>query len=186
MRKNFGVKTWTYPQPVFIIGTYDEKGVPNAMNAAWGGISDDDQISICVGENHKTTANLLQRKAFTVSIGCAEQRVACDYVGLVSGKDVPDKLERAGFHAVASSFVDAPLFAELPMALECRLVSYDLDSCRLVGEIINVSAEERILNEAGEIDLEKLQPLTYDPIHRIYYGLGSRVGHAFQDGKEIK
>jgi len=186
MRKNFGAKPWTYPQPVFILATYDENGIPDAMNAAWGGISDDQELTMCISASHKTTANILARKAFTVSMATAEQVVACDYVGIESGKRVPDKLEKTGWHLTRSEFVDAPLVEELPMAVECRLVSYDPESCRLVGEIVNVSADESILDADGKIDPDKLQPITFDPIHNVYRTLGQAVGHAFQDGAKLK
>ncbi len=186
MRKNFGAKPWTYPQPVFILATYDENGIPDAMNAAWGGISDDKELTMCISASHKTTANILARKAFTVSMATAEQVVACDYVGIESGKRVPDKLEKTGWHLTRSEFVDAPLVEELPMAVECRLVSYDLESCRLVGEIVNVSADESVLAADGKIDPDKLQPITFDPIHNVYRTLGQAVGHAFQDGAKLK
>ena len=152
MRKNFGAKPYLYPQPVFIIATYGEDGTPDAMNAAWGGISDDTQISLCLSAGHKTVKNILARKAFTVSMADAAHVTACDYVGVVSANQTPDKLERAGFHTTKSEFVDAPLIDELPMAVECRLVSYDEESCRLVGEIGNVSADESILGADGKID----------------------------------
>ena len=124
MRKNFGAKPWTYPQPVFIVATYDEAGHPDAMNAAWGGIDYDDQLNLCLSAEHKTVKNLLASRAFTVSMGTADQLTACDYVGIVSGNKVPDKVERAGFHTVKSEFVNAPLIEELPMAVECELISY--------------------------------------------------------------
>ena len=123
MRKNFGAKPWTYPQPVFIVATYDEAGHPDAMNAAWGGIDYDDQLNLCLSAEHKTVKNLLASRAFTVSMGTADQLTACDYVGIVSGNKVPDKVERAGFHTVKSEFVNAPLIEELPMAVECELIS---------------------------------------------------------------
>lgn len=185
MRKNFGAKPMLYPMPVLIIGSYDEAGIPDAMNAAWGGISEENEISICCSEDHKTTENILARGAFTVSIADAENVIPADYVGIVSGKDTPDKIEKAGWHAVKSDFVDAPLFAELPMALECRLKSYDEASCRLVGEIVNVCADERILTD-GQIDLSKFRPITYDPVHHTYRTLGDAVGKAFADGKQLK
>ena len=97
MRKNFGAKPLLYPQAVFIIASYDENGKPNAMNAAWGGVADSNKIFICIGP-HQTTDNILARKAFTVSMGTADQVVACDYVGIVSGKNEPNKMEKAGFH----------------------------------------------------------------------------------------
>ena len=163
MRKNFGAKPWTYPQPVFILATYNEDGTPNAMNAAWGGISEDKELSMCISAGHKITANILARKAFTVSMATAEQTVACDYVGIASGNKAADKVAKAGWHTTKSEFVDAPLIDELPMAVECRLVSYDPENCRLVGEIVNVSADESVLDEDGKIDPDKLRPITFDP-----------------------
>ena len=186
MRKNFGSKPICYPQPVFILGTYDENGIPDAMNAAWGGISEENEVSVCISENHKTTENILVKKAFTVSMGTADQVVACDYVGIESGTKVPDKVARAGFHPVKAEFVDAPLFEELPMTLECKFVSYDEDSCRMVGEIVNVSADERILDEEGKIDPTKLDPIVYDPVHHAYRTLGRQAGRAFHDGAKLK
>ena len=186
MRKNFGAKPMCYPMPVYIIGTYGADGTPNAMNAAWGGISEEKEISICVSADHKTTENILARKAFTVSMATAQTLVACDYVGIVSGNKEPDKFAKAGFHATASEFVDAPLIDELPMALECRLVSYDPESCRLVGEIVNVSADESVLGENGKVDVSKLQPISYDPMNHHYLVLGEKAGQAFHDGLALK
>ena len=186
MRKDFGPKTMCYPMPVFIIGTYNEDGTPNAMNAAWGGISEEMEISICVDNSHKTAENLLARKAFTVSMATAQYVAACDYVGIVSGNKEPDKFAKAGFHATASRFVDAPLIDELPMALECEMISYDPESCRLVGRILNVSVDESVLGENGKIDVAKLRPITYDSMNHHYLVLGEKVGQAFHDGAQLK
>lgn len=185
MRKNFGAKPILYPQPVFIIGSYDEQGNPDAMNAAWGGISEMNELSICLSPEHKTVKNILARGAFTVSMATAQTVAACDYVGIVSANDVPDKLARAGFHTERSEHVDAPLILELPMAVECKLISYDADSCRMVGEIVNVCADEGVLTD-GKIDPDKLRPITYDGMTHGYYVLGARVGNAFCDGKKLK
>lgn len=125
MKKNFGAKPYLYPMPVLIVASYGEDGVPDAMNAAWGAIADTDKISLTLSAEHKTVKNILSRRAFTVSMATAEQVVACDYVGVVSGNKVPDKVARAGFHTQKSAFVDAPLIDELPMALECVMESYD-------------------------------------------------------------
>ena len=186
MRKNFGAKPMCYPMPVYIIGTYNANGTPNAMNAAWGGISEEQEISICISEDHKTTANILARKAFTVSMATADHVAACDYVGIVSGNKVADKFEKSGFHATKSDFVDAPLIDELPMALECQLISYDPETCRLVGRIVNVSADESILGENGKVDVTKLRPITYDPMNHAYLTLGEKAGNAFKDGLSLK
>ena len=186
MRKNFGPKPLLYPQPVFIIATYGEDGTPNAMNAAWGGISEENQITICTSAGHKTTANILSRKAFTVSMATADYVTACDYVGIVSGNKVPDKFARAGFHASKSEFVDAPLIEELPMAVECKLISYNPETCCLIGEIVNVSADESVLNETGKVDPRKLKPITFDPMNNAYLVLGEKVGNAFKDGTAMR
>ena len=185
MRKNFGAKPVTYPQPVFIIASYGADGVPDAMNAAWGGISEENEISICVSAEHKTMANILASGAFTVSMADADHVVECDYVGIVSGNDVPDKFARAGFHAVRSEFVNAPLIEELPVAVECKLISYDKESCRLVGEIVNVCADESVLTD-GKIDPAKLRPITLDPMNGTYLVVGEKVGNAFSDGMKLK
>lgn len=186
MRKNFGAKEMCYPMPVFIIGTYNEDGTPNAMNAAWGGISEEQQISICVDAGHKTAKNVQLRKAFTVSMGTAQYEVACDYVGIVSGNKEPNKFQKAGFHATKSQFVDAPLIDELPMALECEMISYDPESCRLVGRVVNVCVDEAYLDADGKVDVAKLRPITYDPVHHRYLVLGEAVGQAFHDGVALK
>ena len=156
------------------------------MNAAWGGISDDTQISMCLSPGHRTVKNILAKGAFTVSMADEAHVAACDYVGIVSGNDVPDKVARAGFHTVKSETVDAPLIEELPMALECRLVSYDPETCRMVGEIVNVCADESVLGETGKIDPAKLKPITFDPVNHTYIGLGKKVGDAFRDGAKLK
>lgn len=186
MRKNFGAKPSVYPMPVFIIAAYDENGVPNAMNAAWGGVSEETELSICISADHKTTKNILERRAFTVSMADEDHLAACDYVGVVSGNKVPDKFARAGFHATKSEFVDAPVIDELKMAAECELVNYDEDTCRLVGRIVNVSADESVLNERGKVDPAKLKPITFDPMNNAYLALGAKVGNAFSDGLKLK
>ena len=186
MRKNFGPKPMCYPMPVYMIATYNSDGIPNVMNAAWGGISEEKEISICVDSGHKTAENVVARKAFTVSMATVPYMTACDYVGIVSGNKEPDKFAKAGFHATKSEFVDAPIIDELPMALECKLISYDPESCRLVGEIVNVSADESVLGENGKVDVSKLQPITFDPMNHQYLALGEEVGRAFHAGLALK
>jgi len=186
MRKNFGAKPYLYPMPVLVIASYDEAGVPNAMTAAWGSIAEMKQVAIYVSATHKTMSNILKRKAFTVSMADAAHVAEADYVGIVSGNEVPDKVERAGLHTTKSEFVDAPLIEEFPMALECKMVSFDPESELLVGEIVNVCADERILDDKGKIDASRLKPITYDPVSHAYLTLGEKVGQAFSDGKKVK
>ena len=183
MRKNFGTKTFLYPMPVLIVATYDENGIPNAMNAAWGGICDFDKIMIDMS-SHKTTENIAKTKAFTVSPGDAAFVKECDYVGITSASAVLDKFAKSGFTATKSEFVNAPVINELPMALECELCDI-LDYGMYIGKIVNVSADESCLGADGLPDLSKFCPITFDPVHHKYVSLGKSVADAFKCGKEI-
>ena len=185
MKKDFGKQTFLYPMPVLIIGTYDQDNNPDAMNAAWGGIFNDKQICICLDKGHKTTDNIKLKKAFTVSIADEKNIRACDYVGMVSAKKEPDKIKKSGLTPVKSRFVDAPVFEELKMVLECELVSYDEKTEQCVGNIINVAADESVLTD-GKIDPAKLKPVTYDSVNHKYRAIGEVVADAFSVGKEIK
>ena len=185
MRKNFGAKPWVYPMPVFIIATYDEDGKANAMNAAWGGVCDYSKISIIIDRNHKTTKNILERKAFTVSIADVPHIIEADYFGIVSGNKVPDKIEKSGLHCIKSEFVDAPLIEEFPLTLECRLISYDDQTERVIAEVINTAIDESILTD-DKIDLSKFSPIIYDSMNHDYIALGKKVGKAFSDGNKLK
>jgi len=185
MRKSFGAKPFIYPMPVLIIASYDENGVPNAMNAAWGSAADINRIAIYVSAGHKTMKNILARKAFTVSMADEKNVVEADYVGVVSGNKVGDKLARCGWECSKSENVDAPIINCLPMTLECRLVSYDTETELLIGEIVNVLADEAILTN-GSIDPKKLRPIIYDPVNHDYLAIGAKVGNAFEDGKKIQ
>ena len=185
MRKNFGVKNWLYPMPVFIVGSYDEGGVPNAMNAAWGGIYDTNLVMVCLADDHKTTENIKKSGAFTLSFATAKMVAPCDYVGIASANDLPDKFSRAGFHATRSEHVNAPMIDELPMTVECRLLKFNEDGI-CIGEIVNVSADESILDAEGKVDAKKLDPIIYDSVSHAYWNFGEKVGKAFSDGKKLK
>lgn len=183
MKKDFGAKPFLFPQPVMIIGTYDENGKANAMNAAWGGIVGADEIILDLSA-HKTTDNILHSKAFTVSVADVEHLTACDYVGLVSANNEDRKMEKAGFTTEKSKYVNAPVISELPLVLECELIKV-LDG-KILGRIKNVGAEEAILGADGMISLDQFSPITYDAVHHGYYRLGEKVGNAFNDGKKLK
>lgn len=183
MRKNFGPKTWLYPMPVLILATYNEDGTANAMNAAWGGIYDYNKITVSLGE-HKTTENFERTKAFTVSFADAANVKECDYVGIVSGSKVHDKVARCGWTTSKSEFVNAPIINELPMTLECIVDSFENGT--LIGSIVNVSIDEKFLGEDGLPDVRKVNPIIYDSVHHFYIALGEPVGKAFEDGKAIK
>lgn len=171
--------------PVLIVGSYDENGVPNAMNAAWGGIYDTNLVMVCLADDHKTTNNIKKSGAFTISFATADRVIPCDYVGITSANDVPDKFARAGFHATKSELVNAPIIDELPMTVECRLVKFNEDGI-CIGEIVNISADESVLDGEGRVDAKKLDPIIYDSCSHAYWSFGEKVGRAFSDGKKIK
>ena len=148
-----------------------------------GGITTDfKEITISLSD-HKTTDNLKVKKAFTVSMATEDQVVPCDYVGVESGRKVPDKFAKAGFHATKSEFVDAPLIDELPLAMECKVKSFK-DGI-LIGEIVNVSADESVVTD-GVVDITKVKPISFDPFGNAYFGVGAKVGNAFKDGMALK
>lgn len=185
MKENLGVKSWFFPLPVLIIGTYDENGNPNAMNAAWGGLYDSNLVQICLSAGHKTTKNIKQSGAFTISFATAEKVEACDFVGLVSGNDITDKMQKAGFTTEKSQFVNAPLINELPLALECELIKITEEG-NVIGEIKNIAADQSIINEKGKIDIRSLNALIFEPSGCAYYTFGEKAGDAFSCGGKLK
>lgn len=186
--KNFKPKAWILPQPVLIIGTYNADGTPNAMNAAWGGQWDANEIMISMG-SHATTENLNRCGDFTVTFATVETEAAADYVGLVSAKTHPDKMEKTGWRVVKSENIDAPVFDCFPMTLECRIKEKLYESKTgyyIIAEILNIVCDEKYLAEDGKPDVEKMQLITFDPVHNGYIRLGSRIGNAFHDGMALK
>ena len=186
--KDFQPKAWVLPQPVLILGTFNADGTPNAMNAAWGGQWDAKQIMISLG-NHATTANLNRVGDFTVAFATVDTMVASDYVGIVSAKQTPDKVARAGWSFHKAANVDAPVFDCFPMTLECRVSEKLYESPTgfyLIADIVNITCSEEYLAEDGKPDVSKMNLITFDPIHNRYIRLGEPVGHAFADGKKLK
>ena len=176
MKKNFKPNTWLYPQPVLVIASYGADGTADGMVVAWGGMLD---------HTHKTVANLLEKKAFTVSMATVSTMVKADYLGIVSGNRVPDKVARAGLHAVKSEFVDAPVLLEFPLTLECQVskVTKVGEDYHFVGDIVNILVDEDILTD-GKIDVKKLQAITFDPAGGKYIALGDAVGNAYREGRK--
>ena len=184
MKKKLGKKNWMFPMPVLMIGTYGEDGTPDVMNAAWGGITLEDEITICIDTSHKTWANIAARKAFTVAFGTADKVAACDYLGIVSGNKTPDKVAKSGFTVTKSEFVDAPVINELPLVLECELVSMNEENCNVVGKIANCAVEESAMTD-GKPDAAKMKPICFDACQHVYRIMGDVVANAFSVGKEL-
>ena len=186
--KSFGSKPWVLPQPVLIIGTYNEDGTPNAMNAAWGGQWDAKEIMISMG-SHATTENLARCADFTVAFANRETLVASDFVGIVSANNDPQKMQKTGWTAVKADNVNAPVFTDFPMTLECRIIrkiDETAEGYNVVAEIVNILVDEKYLGEDGRPEVEKMDLITYEPVRHGYLVLGERVGNAFADGKKLK
>lgn len=186
--KSFGQKPWVLPQPVLIIGTYNSDGTPNAMNAAWGGQWDAKEIMISMGA-HATTENLARCNEFTVAFATKDTMVASDFVGIVSAKNNSGKIQKTGWNAIKAENVNAPVFTDFPMTLECRIlrkIDETADGYNIVAEIVNILVDEQFLAADGKPDVEKMQLITYEPVHHGYLVLGERVGNAFADGKALK
>ena len=183
MKQSFD-KGFLTPYPVFIVASYDENGVPNAMNAAWGGQCGDKQVAICMSQ-HRTTANMEKTKAFTISFATAEQAAACDFVGMVSQDKVPDKMEKTGWTFTKSDKVNAPIIDQLPVAIECKLVEIqkEFGDLRIVGEIVGMKADDSVLTD-GKVDLGKMKPIMFDGAALCYRTIGDSIGKAWGIGKE--
>lgn len=188
MKKSLGAKAILYPTPVVVIGSYDSAGEPNVMTASWVGIccSTPPCVSVAFRPERLSYENILNRKAFTVSIPSEKHAVEADFFGMVSGKDQP-KLERAGLHAVRAGSVDAPYVAEFPIVLECRLTAVHPLGChsQFLGEIMDCRADSSVLDDRGIPDMAKVRPLLYAPESGVYYGMGSLIGKAYSLGNKI-
>lgn len=186
--KSFGSKPWMLPQPVLIIGTYDKDGKPNAMNAAWGGTWDMHEIIISLA-SHATTDNLEATGEFTVAFATRDTLVAADFVGIVSARNDAEKMAKTGWTIEKAPNVNAPVFSEFPMTMECKVLR-KIDESEtgyyLVAEVVNILCDEQFLAEDGNPDVERMQVITYDPVHHGYIQLGQTVGKAFADGKQLK
>ena len=186
MKKSFGTKTFMFPQPVLIIGTYDENGNPDAMNAAWGTQIGEHEVALHIIE-HKTTDNIIKKQCFTLAIADAGHVVESDYVGIVSAKKVPDKVKRAGLTVSHADKIDAPVFDDYLLTMECKVVSVseDFGSYRIVGEVVETHVDKRIIGDNGRVDVEKLRPIMFDGCNFRYHEIGKCVGKCFSDGNKL-
>lgn len=188
MKKSIGAKTIIYPIPILVVGTYDKAGKPNVMTAAWGGIccSSPPCVAVSLRKATYSYGNIVERKAFTINIPSEIYVKEIDYFGIVSGKN-KDKFSAAGLTPVKSDLVDAPYVKEFPFALECRLlhtIEIGLHT-QFIGEIMDIKADESMLDENGSLDIEKIKPILFAPESRTYYRVGQYIGKAFSIGKEI-
>jgi len=187
MKKSLGAKTLLFPTPVLIVCSYDAKGVPNAMNVAWGGIacSEPPCVAVSIRKPRKTYENILAKKAFTVNIPSEKYMKEADYFGIVSGK-TEDKFKATGLTPVKSDLVDAPYIKEFPLVMECTLKeTHDLGiHTQFIGEIKDVKVDESALNAKGFPDPEKMKAFVFDPGTSAYYATGKFLGQAFTVGKK--
>ena len=187
MKKSLGVKPYLYPMPVLMIATYGEEDKVDVMNMAWGGICANNMVALNISEGHKTAKNLKERKAFTLSIADVDHLEAADFFGIASGNKMADKFEKSGLHAVKSDMVDAPVVEEFPITLECKVVEFQqsVAGFRVLGEIVNVLADEAVLDPEGNVDPTKINAFAFDPYQSGYYKIGEKVGQAWNSGKKL-
>jgi Conserved protein/domain typically associated with flavoprotein oxygenases, DIM6/NTAB family len=187
MRTDLGSNPFIFPMPVLMIATYGDNDEVDVMNMAWGGICGEKMIALNIAESHKTSENIKKRNAFTVSIADAAHVAEADYFGMISGKKIKDKFAKSGMHAEKSKFVDAPVVEEFPLALECKVLELQHygSEFRVLGEIINVTADERILDNERKVDPAKLDALVFDTFNDGYYKVGDRIANAFDAGRDI-
>ena len=189
MKKSLGPGTWLYPTPVFVVGTYDAAGKPNVMTVAWGGIccSKPPCVAISVRKATYTYGNLMQRRAFTISLPTQDQVALADFFGVASGRDT-DKFAVAGLTPVASDLVEAPYVGEFPFVLECKVVHVaELGLHTLfAGEILDVKVDEGCLDAKGKPTAELVRPIWWGPSENEYYGLGENLGRGFSIGRALE
>ena len=187
MLKDLGVKPYTFPMPVLMIATYGEDGKPDVMNMAWGGVCAENMVALNIDEEHKTSENIKKRGAFTLSIADLAHIKEADFFGIATGNKMADKFERSGLHAVKSAHVDAPVVEEFPLTLECKVAEIQHTSYgfRVLGEIVNVLADEKVLDDKGKVMPEKLGAFVFDQFRGGYYAVGEKVGQAWQTGAEL-
>ena len=184
MRKDLKIVPAIFPMPVLMIATYNEDGSVDVMNAAWGTAYDFKQIKLNISEGHKTTKNIKRTGCFTVSLATTETLVQSDYFGIASGNDVKDKFERSSFTVVKSKNINAPIIEEYPVCMECKAIKID-EEYGVLGEIINLSIDDKYLDENGNPDISKMNTIAYDPFNHGYYEVTKKVGQAFSDGKKL-
>ncbi len=184
MKKDFGVQPYLFPMPTYMIGTYNEDGTVDVMMMAWGGICAEDMVALNLEAAHKTVANLKARGAFTLAVPGTDTLEASDFMGIASANNMADKFERTGLHAVKSSRVDAPVIEEYPLTLECTVERMEDEpyGLRVLGRIVNVMADEKVLDEKGKIDSGKLGTFLFDQMRNGYYAVGEKIGQAWKSG----
>lgn len=183
MKKDLKVTPGIFPMPVLMIGTYNEDGTVDVMNAAWGMAQSMNQLKLCLTESHKTVKNMKRTMACTVALATKDYIAESDYLGMASGNTVKDKFEKTGLHAVKSEKVDAPIIEEYPICMECKVLGFEDDGTLV--EVVNVKVDEKYLNEDGTIRLNEVGIISYDPYGHGYYVVGDKVGQAFSDGKKF-
>ena len=183
MKKDLKAVSGIFPMPVLMIGTYNEDGSVDVMNAAWGMAQSMTHLKLCITESHKTVKNMKRTRYCTVSLATKDLVVESDYLGMVSANNVHNKFEKTGLHSVKSKKIDAPIIEEYPICMECKVIGFEDDGTLV--EVVNVLADEKYLNEDGTIKLDEIGIISYDPFGHSYYEVGNKVGQAFSDGKKL-
>lgn len=187
MTKNFAVKPYLFPMPTYMIGTYNDDDSIDVMMMAWGGICAEDMVALNLEAEHKTVANIEARKAFTLAVPGIDTLKESDFFGIATANKMNDKFARSGLHAIKSERVDAPIIQEYPLTLECEVVEMQNQpyGLRVLGKIVNVIADEKILDDNGKIDADKIHAFVFDQMQNDYYAIGEKIGQAWKSGVDF-
>ena len=176
-RQNWRASNMLYPVPAVLVGCRDEEGRDNLMTAAWAGTicSDPVMVSVSIRKERFSHDIIENTGEFTISLTTTGLARAADYCGVRSGRDV-DKFREMKLTKLESAQIRAPGVAESPVVLECRvkdivrLGSHDM----FIAEVVNVSVDERFIDEKGRLELEKADLIAYS--HGEYFALGRKIG----------
>ena len=183
MKKDLKAVSGIFPMPVLMIGTYNEDGSVDVMNAAWGMAQSMTHLKLCLTESHKTVKNMKRTGYCTVALATKDYIAESDYLGLVSANTVSNKFEKTGLHSVKSEKVDAPVIEEYPVTMECKVVGFEEDGTLV--EVVNVLADDKYINQDGSLKLDEMGIISYDPFGHGYYEITNKVGQAFSEGKKL-
>jgi flavin reductase (DIM6/NTAB) family NADH-FMN oxidoreductase RutF len=198
LKKEQPVKYLSYPQAIFVVGTYDQEGKPNIATVALAGMCSHEPPCFGISLRPQTYShqNVLARRAFTVNVPSRTHIVYVDYAGLVSGRQC-DKFEVCGLTAVRSQKVDAPYVDEFRTVAECSLrQAVELGSHTMfIGEIKGILGDEAVLTHLPKFgpdmkdipDMQKVEGIVYAVVgqSRSYVCLGQTLGEAYSVGREL-
>lgn len=183
-----GPRPLVLPLPVMLIGA-NVNGAPNFMTAAWCGIANSEppMISVAIRYRRYTYQGVKQNATLSVNVPSKDLLKEMDYCGIASGAK-EDKAEACGFNVFYGKLKTAPLIAEAPVGLECKVLhELHLGTHALfIVQIEETYVSKDCLTD-GEPDAQKIQPIAYCRAKtKTYHAMGELLGRAHHAGRPIK